>query len=227
MSAFVWRARPLPAGRRAYSFFSSKSGGGRYFNSAKPSVAAGTKPAAAADAGKGLAKDVTTETATVPAAPAPSVPLAPQPLVWRALPGSAPPVHFHPPLGAPDCRLHQFFALDRPLLGLAQPASALFERAPVPFAPRAWADADVEVAAAPLEPMEPSPEADADVARQLARTLVMNRLGGTVSFDAALRKLGLDLSEGRERVEEMDLSDLAIHLDSVKRKRRKKMKKHK
>lgn len=77
------------------------------------------------------------------------------------------------------------------------------------------------------EPPEASPEADADAARQLARAIVVNRLAANASFEAALRRLGLKDAEGTTRVEDMDLSSFEVHMESTKRKRRSKMKKHK
>jgi hypothetical protein len=62
---------------------------------------------------------------------------------------------------------------------------------------------------------EPSAEADAHTARQLSHALVMNRVGSAIAFDAALARLGLETS------------NLAVQMDSTKRKRRSKMKKHK
>ena len=71
------------------------------------------------------------------------------------------------------------------------------------------------------DPPETTPEADADTARLLARTLAMNAVSSAVSWEATLRRLGLN------RVEDPSLGGPSIELDSTQRKRRKKMKKHK
>ena len=57
----------------------------------------------------------------------------------------------------------------------------------------------------------------------------MNQVGGTVAWEATLRRLGLDVNkeEGRIRLKETLAKELEMVLDSTKRKRRKKMKKHK
>ena len=88
------------------------------------------------------------------------------------------------------------------------------------------------------DPPEATPEADADAARLLNRALVVNRLGGTVSWEETLAKLGVveertSLAEmGMEArdVVNMDVSMMNAfdaYMDSTQRKRRKKMKKHK
>jgi hypothetical protein len=237
MSVFARLGHRLPAGRRAYSFFSSN---GRYHKpagivAADPNSSDGRKPPGpSAKAPASTAQQPKQDAVAAPDAPdvnaaaEPSgLPLAAAtPAGWHAFAPAFAPVH--PAPTAQDMRLHQFFSLHRPLLNLAQPGTSVFDAAPASFAPPTWA------APAPEPPVPASDylpdttaEADADAARQLARAIVMNRVGATVSFDAALRHLGLDLSEGRARAEEVDLSDLVMHLDSTKRKRRKKMKKHK
>ena len=88
------------------------------------------------------------------------------------------------------------------------------------------------------EPPEATPEADADAARLLNRALVVNRLGGTVSWEETLTKLGVvnerlnlvEMGMGAHDVMDMDASmvdGFDAYMDSTKRKRRKKMKKHK
>jgi hypothetical protein len=236
MSVFALLGHRLPAGRRAYSFFSSN---GRYFKPASivaagPNSSDGRKPPGAGASAKAPANTTQQpkqDAVAAPDGPDACVPAEPSPLPlgaggWHALAPALAPVH--PTPTAQDMRLHQFFSLHRPLLNLAQPGPSVFDSAPTPFAPPTW------VASEPEPPMgasdyisDTSAEADADAARQLARALVMNRVGATVSFDAALRRLGLDMSDGQARAEEVDLSDLVVHLDSTKRKRRKKMKKHK
>jgi hypothetical protein len=68
-----------------------------------------------------------------------------------------------------------------------------------------------------------TPEADADTAQLLSRTLAMNTMSSMVSWDATLRRLGLN------PIESTALGDqgFTVELDSTQRKRRKKMKKHK
>lgn len=88
------------------------------------------------------------------------------------------------------------------------------------------------------DPPEATPEADADAARLLNRGLVVNRLGGAVSWEETLARLGV--AEERMSLAEMgmgahDVLDVNAsvidgfdaYMDSTKRKRRKKMKKHK
>jgi hypothetical protein len=88
------------------------------------------------------------------------------------------------------------------------------------------------------DPPEATPEADADAARLLNRSLVVNRLGGAVSWEETLAKLGI--VEERTSLAEMGMgahdvvdtgpsmmSGFDAYMDSTKRKRRKKMKKHK
>lgn len=77
--------------------------------------------------------------------------------------------------------------------------------------------------------METSPEGDAETARQLSRALAVNKAAPTVAWEKALRMLGLDVEMEPERVvmrEQME-KDWEVMMDSTKRKRRKKMKKHK
>ena len=112
-----------------------------------------------------------------------------------------------------------------------QPASALFDasstlvlgthtQAPLPRT--------ASTAPATLDnPPETTPEADADTARLLARTLAVNAVNSSVSWDAMLRRLGLNPAQGRDAAKNAALEGLAVRLDSTHRKRRKKMKKHK
>ncbi|KAF8211935.1 hypothetical protein K438DRAFT_1219724 [Mycena galopus ATCC 62051] len=69
---------------------------------------------------------------------------------------------------------------------------------------------------------------DAEAARQLTRALTMTRAGATVSWENTLRRLGLDVDSAAQdlRAEEWNQEWEDILADSVKRKRRKKMKKH-
>jgi len=87
------------------------------------------------------------------------------------------------------------------------------------------------------DPPEATPDEDADAARLLNRALVVNRLGGAVSWEDTLAKLGI--VEERTSLAEMgmgahDVMDVGgsmngfdAYMDSTKRKRKKKMKKHK
>lgn len=77
------------------------------------------------------------------------------------------------------------------------------------------------------EPPEPSPESDADAARLLARALVSSRVSSALSWEDALKRLGLD--ETKLHAEEVNQAqaEFDVYMDSTKRKRRKKMKKHK
>jgi hypothetical protein len=80
------------------------------------------------------------------------------------------------------------------------------------------------------EPPESSFETDADAARQLGHALVMNRVGGIVSWQNTLAKLGLggETAEGSAaNAKETAQEWVTIYADSTKRKKRKKMKKHK
>jgi len=88
------------------------------------------------------------------------------------------------------------------------------------------------------DPPEATPEADADAARLLNRALVVNRLGGAVSWEETLAKLGVveertgltEMGLGAHDVIDVDMSMMNrfdAYMDSTKRKRRKKMKKHK
>jgi hypothetical protein len=59
---------------------------------------------------------------------------------------------------------------------------------------------------------------------------VLNRVGETVAWEATLRHLGSDVEKEVERIEskqEMQREWNEVLLDSTKRKKRKKMKKHK
>ena len=87
------------------------------------------------------------------------------------------------------------------------------------------------------DPPEATPDEDADAARLLNRALVVNRLGGAVSWEETLAKLGVveermnlaEMEMGAYDVADVDVSmdGFDAYMDSTKRKRRKKMKKHK
>ena len=254
MSLFSRVLSPLPTTRRAYSsFFSSKPGGGRYFNSAKPpkTVISSRKDSTdktnvedGAAHGASHMKTAKGEESSPCKQDAP--PLSDHTTVSEPPSSSGLPAAMsfraeqfihprHPVMTAQDYKLHQFFSLDRPLLLHSQPVSALFETPPQP-----WNDFLVPTTEGTLmtyanmstldDPPEASYEADADAARQLARALVMNRLGGAISWQNTLAKLGADgnAEAGKaELAKELAKEWETIYADSVKRKRKKKMKKHK
>jgi hypothetical protein len=229
--------RPIqPPSRRAYSLF-SKPPGGRFFNSSKPPKV--VPPASAKSATRveaGTANNDAQQQQQPQQQQVPSSSLPDEPSGNPSQPSSLPPtlpsfssvpptaLAFHPPLSAPDLRLHQFFSQHRPLV-LSQPPTALFDAPPTltlgPAPPPAVGTGAASQATLD-DPPETTPEADADTARLLARTLAMNAVGSTVSWEATLRRLGLHPAEDAAA-----LGGLAIELDSTQRKRRKKMKKHK
>lgn len=133
----------------------------------------------------------------------------------------------HPRVNPQDLKLHQFFSLHRPLLTLAQPPSTLFESQSslFPLAPNATAESakygNMEDA------LDASPEADADAARQLARAMVVNRIGASLAWEDTMKRLGLDMTSGRAEEVSLAEAEFELYMDSTKRKRRKKMKKHK
>ena len=248
MSFFYRLALPTrPVGRAYSSFFSSKPGSGRHSISAKP-------PKAVLQPGREkvdttTATDSTTSPPANPSAVAkvpsgdenpttkphesqqssPSLPLASTLASW---PLDRPPVH--PAISSKEYKLHHFFSLHRPLLLLNQPISTIFE-AVDPSTPLSISEDqghnDLRPPFATLDnPPESSPDADADAARQLAHTLVMNRVGGAVSWQQVLSQFGLstkysesDMTGAKETAQEW----VTIHADSTRRKKRKKMKKHK
>lgn len=272
MSLFVRIRTPLPTTQRAYSsFFSSKPGGGRYFNSSKPPKTVVNAAKSKSDhanvnegsghgsgsshnghgnggnkfkttGGEDSSSSLTNNIATHDNSPHTSRNISSNATSTdRSLLSTSSTTErymfsHHPAISAQDYKLHQFFSLHRPLLLHAQPPSAIFESPEQPldlFAPSSSAS---KVSQTPVhlttldDPPEASPEADADAARQLARALVMNRVGGTVSWEGTLTKLGLDgnTEEGRAQLaKEWAREWDTIYADSVKRKRKKKMKKHK
>jgi hypothetical protein len=71
---------------------------------------------------------------------------------------------------------------------------------------------------------------DAETARQLHYAITMHRVASVASWEETLKNIGLDVSQDAERVqlrEQMDKEWEEVMMDSVKRKRKKKMKKHK
>ncbi|KAJ7097723.1 hypothetical protein B0H15DRAFT_822357 [Mycena belliarum] len=250
MSAFARFLHPRPVARRSYSSFFSKPGNGRYFNShkpAKPVVAVTTKDSTAspstadASAPSPAASGSSPNPATKLAAddtPAASPVASPHSSTLVPLAASAvlhpPGIPAHPVIGAKDFQLHQFFALHRPLLLLPDPPSIF--HSPPPSAPLFQTQTPRDEDEWETLPDETTDEAavflgdaDAEAARQLTRALTMLRAGATVSWESTLRRLGLDVdlaaSDLRAKEWNQDWEDILA--DSVKRKRRKKMKKHK
>lgn len=251
MSLFSRLARPThPVGRAYSSFFSSKPGGGRHFVSAKPpkpllqpgrakadnTTPTGTEssttspPANATDVVKAATADEKPSSK-----PAETHPQSPPALPLSSFTYSSDRVPIHSTVSSKEYKLHQFFSLHRPLLLLNQPTSAIFEAADPPAPLSTSSEDQVNNDSRPPfatidNSPESSPDADADAARQLAHTLVMNRVGGAVAWQQALSGLGLsvkfsenDMTLAKESAQEW----VSIHADSTRRKKRKKMKKHK
>lgn len=154
------------------------------------------------------------------------------------LPPTAP--LLHPQLPLPSLHLHDFFAQHRPLLMLDQPLSQLFQSTPTssPFPPTLSGSAASIISstestadnAALARAMgfdisgQSDAEADADVARVLARAMVVQRIQASREWGSVMTQLGLS---GSPNHDEQAVMDAVVSLDSVKRKRRKKMNKHK
>ncbi|QRV85833.1 hypothetical protein RhiJN_13851 [Ceratobasidium sp. AG-Ba] len=218
-------AAPRVTGRRPYSFFSSKPPGGivkqqqqqqqsqsQQTNAVKR-IAAPPSPTPT-PAVSTAATSTATTTATTQAAPAPAAEPKPAPVPSPPAPPPIPTLHPSPVLAT--MHLHSFFALDRPMLLLSQPTSRLFDTG---LPPRAQPDVDTTGIES---------DADADAARALSHALVMSRVRGAVDWKVVLEKLGTDVSSAADVSEEARVGgDLAVLLDSVKRKRRKKITKHK
>ncbi|KAF9484679.1 hypothetical protein BDN70DRAFT_83219 [Pholiota conissans] len=251
----------LPASRRTYSsYFSSKSGGGRYFNSAKaPKVAvvapnanstnANAKNESSASADSQQQQDGTTQASASSGslgesqAPSGSVSSPASEGVNSTVSNSSSDFSsasqlYVPPLSitAKDFKMHHFFSLHRPLLLLNEPASIFRGVAPnqplFPSPPAPAFDAHTHHPGLGLgeTPYDPFVDADAEAARQLTRALTMARAESALSWEKTLKHLGLDVTKDADRVGlqerfEKDWED--VLMDSTKRKRRKKMKKHK
>jgi len=255
MSAFT-RLLHVPASRRTYSsFFSSKSGGGRYFNSAKspksttvalknnktnvdPSevqkdgVQAGSASQNTGASQNPIADAQSSQTVSgSPSADESSKTVTPQTMelsnAFAELSNSLMPQLIITPK---DFKTHQFFSLHRPLLLISQPTS-IFR--PIPPNHSIFEAVQPSSAQNPFvfDPLsEPLVDADAEAARQLTRALTMNKAGATVSWEDTLKHLGLDLAQDADRVnlqQQFDKDWQDVMMDSTKRKRRKKMKKHK
>ena len=133
----------------------------------------------------------------------------------------------HAPLTAKESSLHNFFSDHRPLLLLSQPSLSVFE---------SWPDLQLSNTPSPKasrhhsllnqlgginleDPPEATPDEDADTARLLNRALVVNRLGGAVSWEDTLAKLGI--VEERTDLAEMgmgahDVVDVGVPMNRVR-----------
>lgn len=254
MSAFA-RLRHVPAARRTYSsFFSSKSGGGRYFNSAKspknPTVTlknnstvdpsevqkdgaqSGSASKNAGPSQNPIADAQSSQTPSgSPSADASSKTVTPQVMeLSNALTELSTSLMPQLIITPKDFKTHQFFSLHRPLLLISQPTS-IFR--PIPPNHSIFDSLQPSTPQSPpvFDPaLEPSIDADAEAARQLTRALTMNKAGATVSWETTLKHLGLDVAQDADRVnlqQQFDKEWQDVMMDSTKRKRRKKMKKHK
>lgn len=257
--------RPV-LGCRSYSSFFSKPGGGRYFTSAKPPksvvTASAKKSSREANSASEMAQnnkkedssavvDVQLQPSAVSQtvetdglrAPTSSSRMEPgnvgrsgDAALGEASKPRASGSLVHPILDEREFKLHQFFALHRPLLHLHDPQS-LFRSSPpgpidllTPPSVRQTSTTPGLVPGSSLAEMAETPsEADAETARQISRALAINRIGSVVDWENTLRRLGynVDLEPGRMSVKEQLASESEVALDSTKRKRRKKMKKHK
>ncbi|GJJ12618.1 hypothetical protein Clacol_006861 [Clathrus columnatus] len=268
----LMRPTNLVSSRRLYSVFSSKPGGGRYFNSAKPhkvvatnhstkrnideqsssSSSSSSSPvtttknsSAEIEDGKVLtsqtAEDIQSSSGKAPTTLSSNVNTQTQTQTPPPAEPSTPRVPFHSSFTAQTYPLHQFFSVHRPLLNLSLPTSALFEPSKVSsdesaiFTTGSDSALGIEQQQFQQQLDEYNTDADADTARQLARALAINRLGGAVNWDEALARLGdIESIIAQERLgERVNMTPLTewteeeMSLDSTKRKRRKKMTKHK
>ncbi|KAG9102590.1 hypothetical protein FRC06_001709 [Ceratobasidium sp. 370] len=219
MLSRLFAAAPTVAGRRTYSFFSSKPPGGivKQQSQTNTNVVKRTTPSTPAPTPTpAVSKSASPVAATQAASPSSPAPAEPAPAPTPAPPSPTPIPALHPAPVLATMHLHSFFALDRPMLLLSQPTSQLFEtRLPATRAQETDQDGAGET------------DADADAARALSHALVMSRVRGAVDWKAALEKLGVGASAAEVQEEARVGGDLAVLMDSVKRKRRKKITKHK
>lgn len=258
MSVLLRLARPTtPTVGRAYSsFFSSKPGGGRYFNSTKPPKPVvhtaktkvdsphGTVPGAepnenSANDGMNVSGNGEPSAQSQSSLPKPSSTTS-QPTLGVSESNHSPSystnhsqtqVLIHPSVTAKEFKLHQFFSLHRPLLLLSQPSSMLFDHSALPFStPSDPANTRHSSLLTIDDPPESSAEADADAARQLAHALVVNRVGATMAWEHSVSRLGLSRESfvgDLISAKESAQKWVGIYADSTRRKKQKKMKKHK
>ena len=254
----------LPASRRTFSsYFSSKSGGGRYFNSAKSpkSAVVGSKANVKNDTSSEVQKDGTqsasapsvssvVNTGTIGDAQASSTTNSSASSSVSGVSENSGSVtsqsssladafaefnQHHIPqisISSKDFKTHQFFSLHRPLLLINQPSS-IFRSIPhnQPLFGPLQQEADKLKQQFGLETStDPFIDADAEAARQLTRALTMSKAASTLAWENTMKHLGLDVSKDADRVnlqQQFDKEWEEVMLDSTKRKRRKKMKKHK
>ena len=250
----------IPSSRRTYSsYFSSKSGGGRYFNSTKPSKnpvvtpnnktkndsSAEVQPDKVQSASAGAGVGGPGSIAEPPSASSPNA-ATPESSSSGTPPTNASSLsdafaefsQQHVPqlaINSKDFKIHQFFSLHRPLLLISQPGT-IFRTAP-PNHPIFSPPQQQPEAKEPLyhkygldAPLDPFIDADAEAARQLTRALTMSKAGSMLAWENTLKHLGLDVSKDADRMnlrQQFDREWEEVLLDSTKRKRRKKMKKHK
>ena len=230
MSVLAHLLRQAAGARRAYSVF-SKPGGGNYFNSSKsPKVATPSSSKAKVDSSSSANADTTSSarednsSMTTGSSPGGEAMHTPSSLTFTTT-SPFPPVH--PRINSQDLKLHEFFSLHRPLLTISQPPSLLFESHSSLFPVANPSPEAANFGSVEGESMEASPEADADAARQLARAMVVNRVGASIAWEDTLKRLGLDVTSGRAEEVSLAEAEFEMYMDSTKRKRRKKMKKHK
>ncbi|KAI0723978.1 hypothetical protein C8T65DRAFT_628107 [Cerioporus squamosus] len=229
MSLLAHLLRPAAGARRAYSAF-SKPGGGGYFNSSKsPKVAPPSKSkvdssSTTPDASSSAPTDDSATMSSGGAAADATGSHIPSSSAFTLSSQFAP---VHPHISRQDLKLHQFFSLHRPLLTISQHPLSVFESHSSPFPTPATPASETANFGTLEEHAEVSPDADADAARQLARAMVVNRIGASMAWEDTLKKLGLDESSGRAEEVSLAEAEFEMYMDSTKRKRRKKMKKHK
>ncbi|TBU35690.1 hypothetical protein BD311DRAFT_707914 [Dichomitus squalens] len=232
MSVLAHLLRPAAGARRAYSVF-SKPGGGGYFNSSRSPKVAPPSSKAKVDSSSSTNADTTspstkedTPSMTAGSSPSGETMHAPSSYTYTTSSSFSP---VHPRISSQDLKLHEFFSLHRPLLTISQPPSSLFESysSVFPMHPTNPPPETASFSSMEGESMEASPEADADAARQLARAMVVNRIGASIAWEEALKRLGLDVTSGRAEEVSLAEAEFEMYMDSTKRKRRKKMKKHK
>jgi hypothetical protein len=152
----------------------------------------------------------------------------------------------HPNVNAKDFKIHQFFSLHRPLLLISNPQTVFTP--PSNSTPLFRSSILDSVGAEKIDGdrLPPAPsgvlnldgtygynanvDEDAETARQLHYAMTMHRVASVATWEETLKNMGLDVSQDAERVqlrEQMDKEWEEVMMDSVKRKRKKKMKKHK
>jgi hypothetical protein len=148
-----------------------------------------------------------------------------------------------------DFKIHQFFSLHRPLLLISNPPSIFTTHpADVPLSLTSiHNNKDGAKNVEEEDKLPPSPftslnldgtyggavmgiDGDAEAARRLHHLMTMSRVGAAVDWEETLKTLGIDVSKDVERVklqEQWNREWDEVMMDSVKRKRKRKMKKHK